>query len=68
MWVRAYKKLIKSEQNYIFITDHPTKVIVNSLLVIESPKKILKLIEQINLNYLVNFNKQSFIKIGRYRS
>ena len=63
-----YHKINESQnKNYIFISDHPTKVIVNNLLVIESPKKILKLIEQINLNYLkINFNKQSFIKIGRY--
>ena len=63
-----YQKISDSHnKNYIFISDHPTKVIENNLLVIESPKKILKLIEQINLNYLkINFNNQSFIKIGKY--
>ena len=63
-----YHKINESQnKNYIFISDHPTKVIENNLVVIESPKKILKLIEQINLNYLkINFNNQSFIKIGKY--
>ena len=37
------------------------------MLVIESPEKILKIIERINLNYLkIKFNKQSHFKIGRY--
>ncbi len=44
-----YQKINDSHnKNYIFISDHPTKVIENNLLVIEPPKKILKLIEQIN--------------------
>ena len=63
-----YQKIsINYKKNCIFISNYHTKVIENNLLVIESPKKILKLIEQINLNYLkINFNKQSFIKIGKY--
>ncbi len=63
-----YQKINESQnKNYIYISDHPTKAIENNLLIVESPKKILKLIEQINLNYLkINFNKQSFIKIGKY--
>ncbi len=63
-----YQKINVSEnQNYIFISDHQNKDIENNLLVIETPKKILKLVEQINLSYLkINFNKQSFINIGKY--
>ena len=54
-------------ENYIFISDQPTKDIKEDLLVIDTPKKISKLIEQINLNLLkTKFNKQSRLKIGKY--
>ena len=54
-------------ENYIFISDQPTKDIKEDLLVIDTPKKISKLIEQINLNLLkTKFNKQSHLNIGKY--
>ncbi len=64
---KSYKKTYLDEgENYIVISDNPSKEIEN-LLVIESPEKILKIIERINLNYLkIKFNKQSHFKIGRY--
>ncbi len=54
-------------ENYIFISNEPTKIIKDNLLVIDKPKKISKLIQQINLSFLKNkFNKQSHLKIGKY--
>ena len=54
-------------ENYVFISDQPTKDIKEDLLVIDTPKKISKLIEQINLNLLkTKFNKQSHLNIGKY--
>ena len=58
---------LEESENNIVISNNPKKEIKKNLLVIETPKKILKLIEQINLNYLkIKFNKQSHFKIERY--
>lgn len=54
-------------ENYIFISNKPSKNIKDNLLVIDKPRKISKLIQQINLSFLkTKFNKQSHLKIGRY--
>ena len=65
---KSYKKAYLDEgENYMFISNNPSKEIETNLLVIDSQRKISKLIEQINLHYLkTKFNKQSHFKIGRY--
>ena len=65
---KSYKKTYLEEgDNCLVISNNPIKKIEKNFLVIESPRKISKLIEQINLNYLkIKFNKQSYFKIGRY--
>lgn len=65
---KSFKRTYLDEvENYIFISNNPSKEIEKNLLVLDSPKQISKLIEQINLNYLkIKFNKQSHFKIGRY--
>ncbi len=65
---KTYKKTFLDEsENYLVITNNPGDKNKKNLLVLDSAKKISKLIEQINLNYLkTKFNKQSNFKIGKY--
>ncbi len=65
---KKYKEIdFDKIENYIFISNQPIKNIKNNLLVVDSPIKISKLIEQINLSFLkIKFNKQSHLQIGKY--
>ncbi len=65
---KTYKKTFLDEsENYLVITNNPSEKNKKNLLVLDSKRKISKLIEQINLNYLkIKFNKQSHFKIGKY--
>ena len=65
---KTYKKtFIDDSENYLVITNNPGEKNKKNLIVLDSTKKISKLIEQINLNYLkIKFNKQSHSKIGKY--
>ena len=65
---KTYKKtLLDEKENYLVITNNPGEKSEKNFLVLDSTKKISKLIEQINLNYLkIKFNKQSHSKIGKY--
>ena len=54
-------------EDYLLISDQKNDVIVDNFLLIDTPKKISNLIEQINLNFLrIKFEKQSHVKIGKY--
>ena len=65
---KTYKKTFLDEsENYLVITNNLDEKNKKNLIVLDSTKKISKLIEQINLNYLkIKFNKQSHFKIGKY--
>ena len=65
---KTYKKTFLDEsENYLVITNNLVEKNKKNLIVLDSTKKISKLIEQINLNYLkIKFNKQSHFKIGKY--
>ena len=56
---KTYKKtLLDEKENYLVITNNPGEKSEKNFLVLDSTKKISKLIEQINLNYLkIKFNK-----------
>ena len=65
---KTYKKTFLDEsENYLVITNNLVEKNKKNLIVLDPTKKISKLIEQINLNYLkIKFNKQSHFKIGKY--
>jgi len=66
---KNYNKIYhENDENYIFISKKFTNNIKENLLVLETPKKISELIEQINLSFLkIKFNKQSHLKIKKYK-
>ncbi len=54
-------------EDYLLISDQKNDDIVDNYLLIDTPKKISNIIEQINLNFLkIKFDKQSHVKIGKY--
>ena len=53
--------------NYLIISKEKTKIINDSLIVENTPIKLDKLLETININFLKKqYNNQSNIKIGKY--
>ena len=60
-------KNFDEHKNYLLISTEKNENIKNFLLIDNSPQKIDKLLEKINLRFLKNqFNDQSEIKIGKY--
>ena len=58
---------LNNYKNHLVITTNSCDGINNCLLIDESPVKISKLIEKINLSFLKNqFNNQSELTIGKY--
>ena len=54
-------------KNYLIITTNTIDNLDNCLILDKNPKKLLKIIERINLFYLKNqFNDKSNLKIGNY--
>ena len=61
------KEKFNKIENYLLISNRTIDIIVDNFLLIDTPKKISNLIEQINLNFLkIKFDKQSHVKIGKY--
>ncbi len=61
------KENLNKTENYLLISNQTIDIIVDNFLLINTPKKISNLIEQINLNFLkIKFDKQSHVKIGKY--
>lgn len=61
------KDIFNKTENYLLISNQTIDIVVDNYLLIDTPKKILNLIEQINLNFLkIKFDKQSHVKIGKY--
>ncbi len=55
-------------ENYLIISQKKQNKIKKCLVIDESPKKISKLLEKININFLKNkFVNQSELKIGKYK-
>ena len=63
-----YKKLdFKNYNDYLIVTSKSDAKIENCLIFKNIPKKISKLVEEINISFLKNkFNYQSETKVGKY--
>ena len=58
---------IKNLNNYLIITDREHSNVGNQLVLNDTPVKILKFIEKINIEFLkVQFNSQSKVKVNNY--